>query len=141
MIRLRFDIPGKPGAKQRPRHTKSGHTYTPDQTVNYENLVKMCFREKYPDFVPLDGPIIMQVTANFPIPESWSKKKKMMALRHDIYPGKPDWDNIGKIVSDALNGIAYKDDSQVMYCCVAKYYSSRPEVGVLIVQEEASDYE
>ena len=43
---------------------------------------------------------------------------------------KPDWDNIGKIISDALNGIAYKDDAQVVSCTVEKRYSNTPCVEV-----------
>ena len=141
MRRVSIEIPGKPGAKQRPRHTRSGHTYTPEQTVNYENLVKVCFHEKYPSFVPFDEPVVMDISAAFPIPESWSKKKKMLALKSDIYPGKPDWDNIGKIVSDALNGIAYTDDSLVTMCVVSKYYSSYPHVSVTIMTRRLDENE
>ena len=141
MRRLSFEIPGKPGAKQRPRHTRNGHTYTPEETVNYENLVKVCFREKYPGFVPIDEAVVMDISAAFPIPESWSKKKKMLALKSDIYPRKPDWDNIGKIVSDALNGIAYTDDSLVSMCVVSKYYSSYPHVSVTIMTRRLDENE
>lgn len=39
-----FKIPGKVQAKQRPRfNTKSGRVYTPQQTVNYESYVKLCY--------------------------------------------------------------------------------------------------
>lgn len=45
---------------------------------------------------------------------------------------KPDWDNIGKIVTDALNKIAYRDDSQVVACRVEKWYGPIPEVIVTL---------
>ena len=141
MRRLSFEIPGKPGAKQRPRHTRNGHTYTPEETVNYENLVKVCFREKYPGFVPIDEPVMMDISAAFPIPESWPKKKKKMALDRKIFPGKPDWDNIGKIISDGLNPIAYKDDSQIHACMVTKRYSDSPCVYVTLILEGGEDDE
>ena len=128
-----FEIPGKPVGKQRPRmNTKSHRTYTPKETVNYEALIKMAFAEKYPDAIPEDGRVYMVVDAYFQIPASWSKKKKQGALDGELAPGKPDWDNIGKAVSDALNGIAYKDDAQVCQCMVIKRYGERPFVRVAI---------
>jgi Holliday junction resolvase RusA-like endonuclease len=57
-------------------------------------------------------------------------------MRGEIFPGKPDWDNVGKIISDALNEVAYKDDSQIYQCTVAKMYSDRPRVFVQITTFE-----
>ena len=127
-----FFVPGKPFGKQRPRVTGSGHAYTPVDTVNYENLVKVCFTEKYPDIEPTENYLTMEIVAHFPIPTSWSKKKKRQAIDSEIFPHKPDWDNIGKIISDALNGIAYKDDAQICHCSVHKCYADKPMVGVFI---------
>ena len=129
---LDFEIPGKPMGKQRPRMMRTGHAYTPKETINYENLVRMCFREKYPEHIPIDGKVALDVDAYFPIADSWTKKKKKQALDDEISPHKPDWDNIGKIVSDALNEIAYKDDAQIYYASVQKHYSDRPRVEVRI---------
>ena len=133
---IEFTIPGKPLAKQRPRFTRTGHTYTPDSTVMYENLIKTCFTQKYPDHVPVKVPVLMRVHAYYPMAESWPKKKRAAALIGDIRPAKPDWDNVGKIVSDALNNIAYVDDSQVWDCQVQKAYDVIPRVEVLIVWED-----
>ena len=47
-------------------------------------------------------------------------------------PGKPDWDNIGKIVCDSLNLVAYHDDSAVVDAQVRKFYSETPRVDVMI---------
>lgn len=129
---LNFTIPGKPMGKQRPRVTRTGQAYTPHETVTYENLVKLCFREAYPEWIPTASEITMHVFAEFPIPTSWSKKKKQEALDGKIHPRKPDWDNIGKIISDALNAVAYTDDAQIFLCTVDKRYSDTPRVGVLI---------
>ena len=49
---------------------------------------------------------------------------------------KPDADNIMKAVADALNGIAYKDDSQIVNVTIAKWYSDTPRVEVAIFREE-----
>ena len=127
-----FEVPGKPVGKGRPRFTRARHTYTPEQTANYENLVKVCFMNKYPDAVPYDGPVVMSIYSFFPIPESWSKKKKMLAMEHMIVPGKPDCDNIVKIICDSLNGIAYNDDAQVYSCQVVKAYDEKANTVVMI---------
>ena len=49
---------------------------------------------------------------------------------------KADWDNIGKIVCDSLNGIAYHDDVQIVDAQVRKFYGETPRVVVTI--QEAS---
>ena len=54
-------------------------------------------------------------------------------LAGDIRPVKrPDWDNIGKIITDALNEVAYHDDAQIVEAIVEKYYSDNPRVEVTI---------
>lgn len=126
---IRFTIPGEPFGKQRPRVTKFG-TYTPEKTANYENLVKLCFRQEHKGKL-LEGPLDISITAYYPVPKSTSKKKAGLMLAQLIRPTKkPDCDNIVKIVCDALNNIAYKDDAQVVSCKVSKFYSDRPRVVV-----------
>ena len=63
---VKFTVPGNPVGKARPRMTRSGHAYTPDKTVSYENLVKMCFIEKYTDWVPVSGEAILRLNAYYP---------------------------------------------------------------------------
>ena len=54
-------------------------------------------------------------------------------VEHRIRPTKkPDWDNIGKIVCDSLNLVAYHDDSAVVDAQVRKFYSETPRVDVMI---------
>lgn len=128
-----FTIPGKPLGKQRARVLQNGITYTPKETVNYETLVKEIYWNKYSTEKPLEGPVKATITAYMPIPKSTSKKKKALMLERKILPTKkPDWDNIGKIVTDALNEIAYHDDKQITSCTVEKYYSNQPRVQVEI---------
>lgn len=131
-----FEIPGKPGSKARPRFGGNGHVYTPKETAAYENRVVAFFREAYPEHIPTVTPIRMTIMAFYPIPTSWSKKKAKAAMAGEIFPGKPDWDNVGKIISDALNEVAYKDDSQIYQCTIAKMYSDRPRVFVQITTFE-----
>lgn len=129
--RLKFTVEGTPVGKSRPRVTKNG-TYTPKKTKQYERLIAWTFRSKYPRFKPCKGPVFMTVIAYFPIPKNTTKKLREKMEREEVFrTKKPDWDNIGKIVSDALNGIAWEDDNQVMGF-VLKFYSPRPRIEVVI---------
>lgn len=121
-------------AKQRPRFSPRGSyvkTYTPKKTVNYENLVKLSFVEQIKAYEPLCNPIEASIYAYFKIPQSVSKKKREAMLNLEELPKKkPDCDNIAKIILDALNGIAYDDDKQVVNLHVYKRYSDTPHVEV-----------
>jgi len=126
-------IPGKPLGKQRPRVLKNGITYTPKETVNYETYIKQLFATEHKLHKPFEGPVKMQITAYFPIPASTSKTKKASMEQGHIKPTvKPDVDNICKIITDALNGLAYLDDKQIVECTIQKCYSSIPRVQVTI---------
>lgn len=64
---------------------------------------------------PWRGPVLMTVRAVFPIPPSWAAWKREAAADGLIWhTAKPDLDNIIKLVKDALPGIAYDDDAQVV---------------------------
>ena len=121
--------------KQRPRmNIYTGKAYTPTKTKNYEYLVKQIFINKYPNFTPIEGRVAMTIIAYFEIPKSTSKKKAEMICDEISPTKKPDWDNIGKIVSDALNKFAYKDDSQITDVRIFKKYSTIPKVIVKILE-------
>jgi Holliday junction resolvase RusA-like endonuclease len=131
-MKVAFIIPGEPKGKQRPRVMKTGITYTPKETVSYENLIKFIYSQ-LPEPKKFEGPVNMWVKAYFSIPKSSSKTKAYDMKMGSIRPiKKPDWDNIGKIISDALNTMAYHDDSQVVDCEVQKFYSDNPRVEVEI---------
>lgn len=120
--------------KQRPRmNTRTGRAYTPGKTKSYEYLVRQLFLDKYPNFKPIEGRINITIWACFEVPKSTSKKKELEMLSGQISPvKKPDWDNIGKIISDALNKFAFKDDAQIVDARVVKEYSKTPKVIVKI---------
>ena len=102
----------KPMSSPRPRRASHGGVYMPKSYQDW----KLLFGFKIKKLVTMhDGPVIIDLEFNFKKPKSWSKKKKAEA---DWHTSKPDMDNLEKSVLDALNGIAYKDDSQV--CKVTK---------------------
>jgi len=132
MKKLFFEIPGEPKGKGRPRVLRSGITYTPAGTAAYENLVKLCYQE-YCGAQKLEGAISATIDAYMTIPKSTSKKKHDLMAAGEIRPTKkPDVDNMVKCVLDALNGIAYHDDSAVAECLVRKWYSDDPRVEVTL---------
>ena len=141
-MRLQFKVPGDPVGKGRPRFVRAtGRTYTPEKTERYENLVKLAFIKEYPDVTPIDGPISVEMVANFSVPKSWSKKKHALAIAGVLRPTKkPDTDNIAKI-KDALNGIAWRDDAQVVEELISKYYAEVPSLTVIIetIEEEEEE--
>lgn len=128
---LEFTVPGEPKGKGRPRVTRSGHAFTPKDTVMYENLVRTSFRQAYPDHIPLtDKEITAEIRAFYGMPKA-SKKKTALMAEGTIRPvKKPDLDNIAKAVLDSLNGIAYRDDAQVVKLTILKYYAVQPRVDV-----------
>lgn len=126
---------GQPFGKQRPRVTQFGgfaHAYTPKETVNYETLVKQEYIHANGKYFA-DLPLSITIKAYFEIPKSFSKLKAQKALSGELRPmTKPDYDNIAKIVTDALNTVAYADDKQIVKADISKYYSDRPRVEIEI---------
>ncbi|WP_422446219.1 MULTISPECIES: RusA family crossover junction endodeoxyribonuclease [unclassified Endozoicomonas] len=120
-----------PVSKGRPRFTRQGRCHTPKATQNAENQVQragqLCHRGE-----PLTGALAVLLLAVFPIPASWSKKKKQEAEAGMVRPAvKPDFDNVVKLYCDALNGIVWEDDKQIVDGRCIKVYGQRPGVLVL----------
>ena len=129
---LLIRINGIPQGKARPRFTKGGRAYTPAKTRRYEEAVREAalLAVQAQGFVKhgKDTPLEACVTAWFPVPASWPKKKRAAALSGALYPtGKPDADNIAKAVLDAANGIAFHDDRQIVSLTVRKRYTFRDD--------------
>lgn len=136
---VKFTVLGEPRGKQRHRVTRKGNTYTPAETVQYENLVRMEYRRQCGDYrFPDDAALDMRIMAYYAIPKSASKKKRQEMLEHRIRPlKKVDCDNAVKIVADSLNMIAYRDDVQIVDCQIRKFYSSEPRIVVTIQEASA----
>jgi Holliday junction resolvase RusA-like endonuclease len=124
-------LPGVPRGKQRPRLGRHG-VYTPEQTVKYETSLAWVAKQAMAGRDPLEGPLRVLIVSSFPIPKSYSKGKALDAKTGAIHPTKkPDIDNIVKLV-DALNGIVWQDDAQIVHCDVRKVYSAEPELAIQV---------
>lgn len=126
---IRFEIPGECVPKGRPRFRTVGafvQTYNTKETIYYENLVKVCFKDTLFEGFMNKEQIGMNITIYKEIPKSASKKKVISMLNGDIRPTtKPDADNCAKSICDGLNKIAYSDDSQICELTIKKYYSEK----------------
>ena len=128
MQKLSFNIIGVPVPKGRPRFfrgPKFVHTYTPKKTHVWESSIRVQARQHKPE-IPWQGPIRMTLLFFMPRPKSLSKE-----VIHHVK--KPDLDNLAKAMKDALQGIMYVSDSQVVYLILSKIYASgEPRVEVKI---------
>ena len=125
---------GQPVGKQRHRLGK-GNLYTPEKTRHYEREVRAVYlsdgRHHYGN-----APLKMHILAFYKIPASSSKTARTAMLCGEIRPVlKPDVDNVAKIIMDALNGVAYDDDKQVVCLTVEKRYGLEGVVHVMITDE------
>lgn len=128
-----FIVPGNPMGKQRPKFTHKGKisiAYTPEKTRKYEEKVKIEYN-KVNRGTFFEGPLSIDIHGVFSIPKSVSKKKhqELIGQPHDK---KPDSDNMGKIILDPLNKLAFNDDGQVSKLNIDKVYGENPRVEVRI---------
>lgn len=139
---IQLAIPGEPQGKQRPRATIVGkgakrfvRAYTPEKTVNYETYIKELFAVKYPDFIPVECVLELELIAWLMIPISTSQKRKALMESGDLRPGKqPDVDNVLKSVMDALEKLAYKNDAQIVTAYLHKFYAHKPRLDINIFE-------
>lgn len=127
---ISFGVAGQPVAKGRPRAFKRGNhigLYTPDKTANYENLVRIEAAKAMQGYPPLSECCSLSVRLYMQMPKSMTKKDRKLALSGELRPSKkPDVTNILKGIEDAMNGVVYNDDSQIVDLNVQKFYGEIP---------------
>lgn len=127
-------------AQGRPRFTTiNGHAraYDAPKSSGFKNLVAMIANENMRGQPLSEKPIELRLTVTRSIPSSWSKKKKLQAQDGQLAPtSRPDLDNYLKAVLDALNGIVFKDDSQVVILSALKQYGDKPGTTVVLTEIE-----
>lgn len=137
MDQIALAFPFEPVAKGRPRFRVCGkfvQTYTPGKTKQFEKRIAEYYKtatgaEKFKEGVP----IVVSLTFGMKIPISLTKKAKQEMLEGERqHVVKPDLDNLAKSVLDALNGIAWYDDAQIVELHIAKKYVQSPHIFVSI---------
>ena len=115
-----------PIPKGRPRFY-GGHAVTPEKTRKYEKLI----RDSWEHGIVEGKSIMVDIEFRIPIPQSYSKKKKA-ELEWTPHNKKPDLDNLVKAVLDALNGVAFEDDSLISDINASKTYAEEPGVYIMV---------
>ena len=138
-MQIEFTIMGDPVGQGRPRFARQGkfvHTYDPPKSREYKAKVAQSFQQAYMG-KPLTKPVKITIRAVFGVPKSYSKARTKSCLEGLEWPTKkPDADNIEKGVYDALNGLAYEDDKQIVQASVYKVYGAEAKVVVSIEEIE-----
>lgn len=130
-MRIAFTVPGRIAGKARIRMDGrgGGHFFKDNRTSAQENNVGWSAKMAMGEAVPFDGPVSVEISEWRAKPKSWSGKKKSTAI---YVTGKPDCDNLAKLICDAMNGICYRDDSQICNLTVCRRYSVHGEEHVNI---------
>lgn len=132
---VKFTIPGDPIPQGRPRAGKNRGKivmYDPRESKEYKRYVSLIARQHAPK-VLLEGALSMRMKIYRNIPKSTTKKDRALISEGIKRPiTKPDNTNYAKGIEDALNGIIYKDDSQIVDLQIQKYYSDDPRVEVRV---------
>lgn len=127
----KFIIEGEAVPKGRPRFTRSGHTYTPKRTKDYEKLVKQSLKLQKAKLS--NKPLLMKVDIFKGYLKSWTIKQCEQAKTGELQPfRRPDVDNYVKAILDGADGILYKDDAQIIRLEVEKHYGKEPRVEIQI---------
>ncbi|MGY0692638.1 RusA family crossover junction endodeoxyribonuclease [Virgibacillus sp. FSP13] len=147
-MEIHFVIPGpcvpqgRPRAGKIQRGSKKGRTvlYDPQKSREYKRYVSIVAKQYAPK-EPIEEPLCVHIKVYRPIPASMTKKLRQLSVAGVNRPiTKPDNSNYAKGIEDALNGIIYKDDSQIVDLQVSKFYSDNPRVEIMIKELDPIDY-
>jgi len=136
---IQFTVDGDPIPKGRPRFARRGHfvqTYTDAKTIDYETQVAMKARHAIGASEPLKGALTVFLYLRYAVPASYSKKRKEACLRGVEYPKRIDLDNVYKSITDAMNGIVYMDDSQIVEAHITKVYAETAGANIMVQETE-----
>lgn len=113
-VDVRFTVPGNPVPKERPRVVR-GRTFTPKRTLDAEKKIAWYGAQAMSGRKPVECSVSIHLTF----------------FRAD--KRRYDWDNAAKTVCDALNGVCWKDDSQIVMAVVFKDVdAARPRTEIMV---------
>lgn len=128
---VEFIYHGRVRGQGRPRFTKSGHTYEAKEDKAYKEALRAAYEEQCGVFFDCK-PISVKIDVFRSLPKS--APKKCEGIEDTV---RPDADNIAKSCLDALNGVAYCDDSQVVELIVRKHPRTHKDECIIVSVEEA----
>ena len=141
---IKFTFYGPPKPQQRHRTTRKGGMRQYDPSVSQKATFIEAVQEHRPE-IPWDCPIAIKIECFQQRPKShYGSRKGEPYLKADApnlwsTKGRADWDNLGKLVCDAMNGIFYEDDGQIAVGLVIKRYSDVPRTIVTLKRLDPHD--
>ncbi len=125
---IQFVIHGNPISKGRPRFNKKGWAYTDKKTKDAEVNIMVAATKRMKESLPYECPLMLSIKFYMPIPKSYSNKIRLkIETNGRTHSKRPDLDNLIKLVLDALNGICWIDDSQIIMINAIKMYAADNE--------------
>lgn len=138
---LEFTLPGLTAAAKRPRasriRNKEGNVVGirmhAEDAGEQRSMRSEIVHRLPPGHVPFAGEVELHLTIYRPMLASWPPYKQLLAeagyLRVDK---KPDYDNYAKLVTDAMRGVVFVDDSLVVVGNVSLHYSRSPRLEAVV---------
>lgn len=134
---LAFTVPGQPEPLRRHRAAVHGgrvRTFDDPRNGNYADWVRWAWQSGGGHTMG-QKPFILDVEAFFARPKSHQTSRgELSAAGRRARPPRPDVDNIAKAILDALNGLAWDDDTQCVWLAVMKRWAQIGESGCTIVR-------
>lgn len=129
---IHLTIDGIPMQTQRPRTTKFGRFYVPNAAKNKKYIRNQIKQQiDIENFDIIDAEVKVKIKFYMEIPKSFSKTDIVLAEMGKIRPTTtPDVDNLMKTYFDAITGILWLDDGQVISSNGYKYYSINPRTEI-----------
>jgi len=130
-----LEIHHEPVAQKQTRfHARHGRCFGVDPSKNDKEMIQWQIRPYAPE-KPLEGPLSVDLMFHMPIPKSESKARRSQMINGKILPIKrPDLDNMGYFITNAMKEIIYEDDSQIVDLNMHKRYHEQPKIIVKISQ-------
>lgn len=129
-MRIEKTINVEPVAKARARVmiSKGGkrYSYTPQKTVHSESLIREAVIGS--GFFDAGIPLKLEATFYRPKPKSTPKRVELPVTR-------PDWDNLGKLLTDSLEKFIYENDSQITTALIKKRFGSPPRIEIKMEED------
>lgn len=121
------------------KQTKWCRTHSYDPSKEYKQSLIWQMKPYAPDEVIL-GPVSLSITFHMQVPASVSKTKRRLMLGHITPPYvRPDVDNLGYVVTNAMKHLFYQDDSQIVDLNLKKRYAEQPKISITLKPYEVQN--
>jgi Holliday junction resolvase RusA-like endonuclease len=135
---IKITIPGEAVPQGRPRFSTRGgfpRAYDPAKSREFKSYVRLLAAQAMNGAPPIEGAVSLVVVIYRAIPKSFSKRKRHLALEGEVLPvTKSDLDNVVKSLTDAITGVIFRDDAQIVDLHACKLYDNTPRTEIQIAE-------